>query len=91
MCGLHDADATVHSACEQALWLLWSKSGDAAVEAEMELGMTLLSATVGPRRREALADALGVFERLCLSAPWFAEAQNKRVRSRLPQRPALAD
>src|SRR6185503_12854981 len=36
---LNDASPTVREYAEQALWLLWSRSGDAAVDRLMERGL----------------------------------------------------
>src|SRR5688572_13420535 len=69
---LHDADATVRAYAEQALWLLWSRSGDPELDRLMERGTAEMSAG---RHREAIATFSQVIER----KPAFAEGWNKRA------------
>jgi tetratricopeptide (TPR) repeat protein len=69
---LRDADPTVRAYAEQALWLLWSRSGDPELDRLMERGSTEMSAG---RHREAIATFSQVIER----NPAFAEGWNKRA------------
>ena len=69
---LHDQDATVRSYAEQALWLLWGRSGDAAVERLMERGTDEMQSG---RLREAIA----TFTEVIGQRPGFAEGWNKRA------------
>jgi tetratricopeptide (TPR) repeat protein len=69
---LRDESATVRSYAEQALWLLWSRSGDAAVDRLMERGLEEMQSG---RRREAIA----TFSEVVRRKPAFAEGWNKRA------------
>lgn len=69
---LRDPDATVRGYAEQALWLVWSRSGDPEVDRLMERG----SAEMGEgRHREAAA----TFSQVIRRKPAFAEGWNKRA------------
>lgn len=57
---------------EQALWLVWSRSGDAAVDRLMERGIEEMHSG---RHREAIATFSQVIQR----KPGFAEGWNKRA------------
>jgi tetratricopeptide (TPR) repeat protein len=77
---LHDPDEAVHSAVEDALWSVWGRSGDSAVDTAMEVGMAFLKgAASGASRRDALSDALAAYSGVCDAWPWHAEAHNKRA------------
>lgn len=69
---LRDESAFVRSYAEQALWLLWSRSGDAALDAAMARGLEEMQAG---RHAEAIATFSSVIER----KPEFAEGWNKRA------------
>jgi len=69
---LRDESGLVRSYAEQALWLLWSRSGDAALDATMARGLEEMQAG---RHAEAIATFSGVIER----KPEFAEGWNKRA------------
>ena len=69
---LRDESGLVRSYAEQALWLLWSRSGDAALDAAMARGLEEMQAG---RHAEAIATFSGVIER----KPEFAEGWNKRA------------
>jgi Flp pilus assembly protein TadD len=57
---------------EQRIWMIWGKSGDAAVDTLMEQGIARLN--------EGDDDAaLGLFDRIVGLAPGFAEGWNKRA------------
>ncbi len=69
---LRDESAFVRSYAEQALWLLWSRSGDAALDRTMARGVEHMQA--GEH-----AQAIAVFSSVISSRPDFAEAWNKRA------------
>lgn len=69
---LRDESGLVRSYAEQALWLLWSRSGDAEVDRVMAGGVEQMQAG---RHAEAIATFSGVISR----KPEFAEAWNKRA------------
>ena len=69
---LNDASPTVRSYAEQALWLLWSRSGDAAVDRLMERGLEEMQSG---RHAEAIA----TFSEVIRRKPGFAEGWNKRA------------
>jgi tetratricopeptide (TPR) repeat protein len=69
---LRDESAFVRGYAEQALWLLWSRSGDAAVDRLMERGTEEMQAG---RHREAIA----TFSEVIRRKPGFAEGWNKRA------------
>jgi tetratricopeptide (TPR) repeat protein len=69
---LRDADPTVRGYAEQALWLLWSRSGDPVIDELMARGSAEMSAG---RHRDAIATFSGVIERM----PGFTEGWNKRA------------
>ena len=69
---LRDADAGVRAAAEDALWHVWSRSGNDAVDAMFETGM---------RQMESgdYAEAIATFTRVIEMKPEFAEGWNKRA------------
>jgi tetratricopeptide (TPR) repeat protein len=69
---LRDESGLVRSYAEQALWLLWSRSGDAEIDRVMAGGVEQMQAG---RHAEAIATFSGVISR----KPEFAEAWNKRA------------
>jgi Flp pilus assembly protein TadD len=69
---LRDESAFVRSYAEQALWLLWSRSGDREIDAVMARGVEQMQAG---QHAEAIATFSGVIAR----KPAFAEAWNKRA------------
>jgi tetratricopeptide (TPR) repeat protein len=69
---LRDESGLVRSYAEQALWLLWSRSGDAETDRVMAGGVEQMQAG---RHAEAIATFSGVISR----KPEFAEAWNKRA------------
>ncbi|PYM56656.1 MAG: hypothetical protein DMD79_21310 [Candidatus Rokuibacteriota bacterium] len=69
---LHDPDTGVRQAASDALWAVWSRSGDPAVDALFQQGVELMSA-----RR--FAEAVDVFSEVIRRAPGFAEGWNKRA------------
>jgi len=69
---LRDADARVRAVAEQALWLLWSRSGDAAID-------QLLAAGIQEMQTGRLQDAIASFGEVIRRRPAFAEGWNKRA------------
>jgi tetratricopeptide (TPR) repeat protein len=69
---LRDTDARVRATAEQALWLLWSRSGDAAVD-------KLLAAGIEQMQAGRLEDAIASFGEVIRRRPAFAEGWNKRA------------
>lgn len=69
---LHDENAAVRSYAEQALWLLWGRSGDAAVDRLMERGIDEMNSG---RHSQAIA----TFSEVIRRKPAFAEGWNKRA------------
>jgi tetratricopeptide (TPR) repeat protein len=69
---LRDPDPTVRGYAEQALWLLWSRSGEPEIDRLMERGTTEMSEG---RHREAIA----TFSEVIRRSPGFAEGWNKRA------------
>lgn len=72
MAALYDPDETVRRAAEQAVWRIWSRSGDAATDREFETGMAQM-------RDGNLREAAVTFGRVIEMKPEFAEAWNKRA------------
>ena len=69
---LRDADAAVRAAAEAAVWLIWSRSGNAQVDRLHEQG-------VAQMQNGALEDALATFSQVIGLRPAFAEGWNKRA------------
>ena len=69
---LRDADEIVRGMAEQGLWMLWSRSGDAAIDELMGAGSEQMRAG----RHEA---AIAVFSEIIRRKPGFAEGWNKRA------------
>jgi len=69
---LRDESAFVRSYAEQALWLLWSRSGDAEIDRVMARGVEHMQA--GDH-----AEAIATFSSVISRKPDFAEAWNKRA------------
>lgn len=69
---LRDDSALVRSYAEQGLWLLWSRSGDAALDRRMTRG-------VEEMQSGRLPEALATFSEVIRQRPAFAEAWNKRA------------
>ena len=72
---LRDEHPAVRAYAEQALWLVWSRSGDPALDAMMERGMAAMHAG---RHSEAIA----IFSEVIQKKPAFAEGWNKRATAR---------
>jgi tetratricopeptide (TPR) repeat protein len=69
---LRDEDEEVRGYAEQALWLLWSRSGEAAIDRLMAEGVEQMQAG---RFKEAAA----TFSEIIRRKPAFAEGWNKRA------------
>lgn len=69
---LHDPDALVRDHAEQALWLIWHRSGNADIDALLHQGIVAM-------QRGALERAVEVFSEVIRRDPDFAEGYNKRA------------
>lgn len=69
---LRDPEPAVRHAAHAALWALWHRSGDPAVDARLREGIALMEV-----RR--LPEAVAVFSDVIARAPDFAEGWNKRA------------
>ena len=69
---LKDPEEVVRSEAEEALWRIWSRSGDAKVDTLYKKGMAQMSAGDGE-------GAVETFTRIIKMKPTFAEAWNKRA------------
>ena len=70
---LREDDApVVRGLAEQAIWAIWSRSGDAAVDALFAQGLEAM-------RAGQLRSAIGTFTRIIKRKPDFAEGWNKRA------------
>ena len=69
---LRDDEASVRRIAERGLWVLWSRSGDAAIDKLMDNGGALMQRG---RHKEAIA----VFTEIIKRKPEFAEGWNKRA------------
>ena len=67
----HD-DSRIRLITENALWNVWSRSGDASVDQTLNAGKTLL-------RNEKYAQAVERFTEVIEAAPNFAEGYNQRA------------
>jgi len=72
---LHDREADVVAAAEAALWQIWSRSGDSAVDALFAEGLRAM-------QRQDWLGAVSAFSRVIEAAPDFAEGWNKRATAR---------
>ena len=69
---LRDPDAEVRSSAERSLWLVWSRSGDPAVDRRFLQGVEQM-------QRQELDDAIETFTDIIARKPEFAEGWNKRA------------
>ncbi|HTQ75442.1 MAG TPA: tetratricopeptide repeat protein [Burkholderiales bacterium] len=69
---LRDPDARVRATAEEALWAVWSRSGDARVDDLLGRGVAEMSA-------EHFGEAIALFSRVIELKPDFAEGWNKRA------------
>jgi tetratricopeptide (TPR) repeat protein len=69
---LRDSDGEVRSSAERSLWLVWSRSGDPAVDRRFLQGVEQM-------QRQELDDAIETFTEIIARKPEFAEGWNKRA------------
>jgi tetratricopeptide (TPR) repeat protein len=69
---LRDPDEGVRAIADRAIWVIWSRSGNAATDTVFLEGVTQMNAG-------QLAEAIATFSRVIAMAPEFAEAWNKRA------------
>ena len=69
---LRDDDPTVRDAAGMALWSVWGRSGDAAIDRLYRLGLQQMDAGDWPRARDT-------FGQIIRRKPSFAEGWNKRA------------
>jgi len=69
---LRDSDAQVRRLAEAALWAVWSRSGDDAIDYILEIG-------VGQMRDGQLEASVETFSEIIRRRPDFAEGWNKRA------------
>jgi tetratricopeptide (TPR) repeat protein len=69
---LRDPDELVRAITEEALWAVWSRSGDARVDELFKRG-------VGEMSAEHMSEAIATFTRVIELKPDFAEGWNKRA------------
>ena len=69
---LSDDDPRVRLSASNAIWQIWGRSGDSAVDEQMARGAEQMQAG-------ALADALITFDEVVRTRPAFAEGWNKRA------------
>ena len=84
---LRDESPFVRGFAEQGLWLLWSRSGDAAIDQAMAEGVETMQAG-------RLPEAIAIFSEVIRRKPDFAEGWNKRATARFlagDYRRSLAD
>ena len=72
---LRDEDPLVRGFAEQALWTLWSRSGEAALD-------RLLAAGVEQMQAARFGEAIAAFSEVIRRKPAFAEGWNKRATAR---------
>jgi len=69
---LRDSDEVVRTLAEEALWAVWSRSGDARIDELLRRGIAEMGA-------EHLGEAITTFTRVIELRPDFAEGWNKRA------------
>ncbi len=69
---LRDTDVTIRGLAEQALWAIWTRSGNAEVNRLMEHGIVLMN-------ERDYEQAVTVFDDIVRRQPDFAEGYNKRA------------
>lgn len=75
MRALADADEIVRHEAERAIWAVWSRSGDPAVDALFAQGAQQMA-------DRKLMESIGTFSRIIALKPDFAEGWNKRATAR---------
>jgi tetratricopeptide (TPR) repeat protein len=69
---LGDDDSEVRDAAQAAIWQIWSRSGDEAIDAHLRRG-------IGQMAGGELTAALATFSEIIRARPDFTEAWNKRA------------
>jgi tetratricopeptide (TPR) repeat protein len=69
---LDDADPDVRASAAEAMWRIWSRSGDPAIDRLFARGLEQM-------QRGAYDEALAVFNEIVARKPEFAEGWNKRA------------
>lgn len=69
---LRDSDARVRAVAEEAVWAVWSRSGDAQIDAFLQEGVAQMSGGL-------LHEAIATFTRIIELKSDFAEGWNKRA------------
>ncbi len=69
---LRDDDAIVRNYAEQALWIVWSRSGDPKVDEQFAAGLDRMQAG-------DMQAGVAIFTRIIAAKPDFAEGWNKRA------------
>jgi len=69
---LHDSEPEVRESAQQAMWRIWSRSGNAAIDRQFEQGLAHMQA-------QAFDRALDLFNDIVQRLPAFAEGWNKRA------------
>jgi tetratricopeptide (TPR) repeat protein len=69
---LRDAEPAVRIEAHQALWAIWQRSGDPAIDQLLQQGIALMEAG-------RLPESVAVFSEVIAKAPAFAEGWNKRA------------
>jgi tetratricopeptide (TPR) repeat protein len=72
LASLRDPDADVRQEAERAIWSIWSRSGDEAIDALYRQGMEQMSSG-------DVEQAIATFTRIVERKPAFAEGWNKRA------------
>jgi tetratricopeptide (TPR) repeat protein len=72
---LKDPDELVSREAEQAIWLLWGRSGNPRIDRLFRTGVSQIG-------RDEIDDAIATFTRVVDNLPTFAEAFNKRATAR---------
>lgn len=69
---LHDEDLRVREIAAAAMWQIWSRSGNKAIDSQYRQGVELMEAA-------RLKEAVSLFSDIIRKQPGFAEAWNKRA------------
>jgi len=72
---LKDPDPQVRARAEQAMWRMWSRSGDPVVDRLLANGVELMNSG-------QLREAIAIFDEVVRRRPVFAEGWNKRATAR---------
>lgn len=69
---LRDDDGGVREAAQNAMWIIWLRSGDDEIDTLMSEGIRLME-------QEEYAESIAIFDEMIRRAPRFAEGYNKRA------------